>query len=72
MAQPTSAASTLNAVDYIVNGVETRLTFVLDRNGYLRHQRVLNVTADDHLGLPPGTAIYEAEFAEPVVTSSLD
>lgn len=60
------------AVDYVDKGVETRFTITLDRNGYLRHQRVFNVTADDHLGLPPATAIYEAEFAAPIVTGSLD
>lgn len=60
------------AVDYVDKDVETRLTITLDRNGFLRHQRVLNVTADGQLGLPPATAIYEAEFAEPLITNSLD
>lgn len=60
------------AVEYTDRGVQTRLTFVVETNGYIRHEQILNITADDRYGIPANTPIYQTEMDEPVVRRTLD
>jgi hypothetical protein len=59
------------AVDYTDRDIQKRLTFTIDLNGYLRYHQILNISADPDTGIPAHTAIYDAEFAEPMLTDSL-
>ena len=71
LAEETAEASTFT-VDYTTKGIETRLNFTIDHHGYLRYHQILNLTADNQLGLPANTPTYEAEFARPTTTNTLD
>lgn len=71
LVEESSEASTFT-VDYTTSGVATRLTFTLDRSGYLRYHQILNLAADTQLGLPANTPTFEAEYAELTPTRTLD
>ncbi|HZD22435.1 MAG TPA: hypothetical protein VE569_03400 [Acidimicrobiia bacterium] len=59
-------------IDYTDTGIESRLTFTISRDGYLRYHQILNLTAEPEYGIPANTPTYEAEFAEPKIAGSLD
>jgi len=60
------------SVDYQENGVDSRLTFTVGDDGHLRYEEILNLTADEEIGIPPNTAIYRASYSTPEVVDSLD
>lgn len=59
-------------VDYTDSEVDTRLTFTIDPNGYLGYHQILSLTADTQLGIAADTPTFQAEYAEPAITGSLD
>ena len=60
------------SVDYRENGVDSRLTFTVGDDGHLRYEEILNLTADEEIGIPADTAIYRASHTTPEVVDSLD
>lgn len=59
-------------IDYTDEGVETRFSFAIDRQGHLRFEQKLNLTADSRFGIPANTATHQAEYTRPEVTDTLE
>jgi hypothetical protein len=58
-------------IEYSDQGVNTRLTFRIDGQGYLRFEERLNLEADTRLGVPARTPIFRAEYTRPTITEDL-
>jgi len=71
--EPTDPATDLAAfhVEYTDQGILTRFTFHIDRQGYLRFEERLNLEADTRLGVPAHTPTFRAEYTRPTIAGSL-
>lgn len=60
------------SIEYVDRGVNTRFTFTVGRDGFLRFEETLNITADTESGIPAGTVTHTARYSAPVIVGGLD
>jgi hypothetical protein len=63
--------TTTFAIEYADQGIETRLTFILTREGYLLTEERTVLEEDPVFGIPANTTVSSATYTTPRVVSSL-
>ena len=72
LVETSATGSVTFLIEYTDRNVDTRLTFIIDGNGYLRYEQLLNLTADQEFGIPANTSVFVAEYSEPLIVDGLD